>query len=322
MSSKVRNSAVVIAITASLAASTFAIADNNMPIEVPGDRAFTESITATADGTLYLSSLASGGIARVKPGATKAEPWIAPGAFNTRSTFGVYADEKSKTLWACSSDVSALGVPGPGTATGSHLVAFDLASGEGKASYKFPGAATLCNDMTIAEDGTLYVTNTLAPQIFRLKAGASELELFVEDKQLQPKQGAGLDGIALGGDGNIYVNTYNGGDLFRIDVKDGKAGAITKLVTSRPLTLPDGLRQLDGQTFLMVEAGGTLDRVTIAGDRAEIHTLKDGLKGPAGFAKVGNIVWVAEGQHSHLFAPKENGPPKLPFQIVPVPFAK
>ena len=50
------------------------------PIEVPGDRAFMESITAGPDGTLYVSSLASGGIARIKSGATKAEGWIAPAA--------------------------------------------------------------------------------------------------------------------------------------------------------------------------------------------------------------------------------------------------
>ncbi len=51
------------------------------PIEVPGDHAFMESITAGPDGTWYVSSLASGGIARTKPGATKAEGWIAPAAF-------------------------------------------------------------------------------------------------------------------------------------------------------------------------------------------------------------------------------------------------
>jgi streptogramin lyase len=95
-------------------------------IEVPGDRAFTESITAGPDGTLYLSSLASGGIARVKPGASKAEAWIAPGAFESRSTFGVFADATSNTLWVCSNDVSSLGVAGPGSATGSDLVAWRL----------------------------------------------------------------------------------------------------------------------------------------------------------------------------------------------------
>src|SRR5438132_1630241 len=52
-------------------------------IDVPGDRAFMENIDAGPDGTLYVSSLASGGIARVKPGASKAEGWIAPAAFES-----------------------------------------------------------------------------------------------------------------------------------------------------------------------------------------------------------------------------------------------
>jgi streptogramin lyase len=133
-------------------------------IEVPGDHAFTESITAAPDGTLYLSSPASDGIARIKPGASKAaEDWIAPGAFESRSTFGVFAGTKSNTLWVCSNDVSTLGIAGPGSAAGSHLKGFDLATGEGKTSVQLPGRTNLCNDMTVASDGTVYVTNSLHP---------------------------------------------------------------------------------------------------------------------------------------------------------------
>ena len=299
-----------------------AMADTAKPVTVPGDRAFTESITAGPDGTLYISSLASGGVLRIKPGATSAEPWIVPGAYETRSTFGVYADAKTSTLWACSNDVSAFGIPGPSSTPGSYLVAFDLNSGEGKSRYKMPGTATLCNDMALSDDGTLYVTNTAAPQIFRLKPGAKELELFVEDAQMQTSKDPAVDGIAFGSDGNIYVNTYGLGEFFRIAVKDGKAGAVTKLKPSRPLKFPDGLRHLEGQTFLMVEAGGTLDRVTIEGDDVKVETLKDGLDGPAALIKVGDTIWVAEGKHSHLFAPKENGPPALPFHVLPIPFGK
>lgn len=298
-------------------------ADTVKPVAVLGDQAFTESITAGPDGTLYLSSIAMGGVQRIKPGADRAEQWIVPGTYETRSTFGVYVDAKSSTLWVCSNDVSAFGIPGPGSVTGSHLVAFDLATGEGKSRYKLPGSATLCNDMVLSDDGALYVTNTAAPQIFRLRPGATELELFVEDAQMQPSKDPAIDGIAFGSDGNLYVNTYGLGEFFRVDVKNGKAGAVTKLTPSRPLKNPDGLRQLDGQTFLMVEAGaGTLDRVTVAGDKLTVETLKDGLDGPAALIKVGDTIWVAEGKHAHLFAAKENGPPKLPFHIVPVLLGK
>jgi streptogramin lyase len=79
-------------------------------IDLPGDRIFPENITSTKDGTLYVGSLGSGGIIRIKPGAAKAELWIKPGTFGSRSIFGVLADERSNTLWACSNDLSALGV--------------------------------------------------------------------------------------------------------------------------------------------------------------------------------------------------------------------
>ena len=293
-------------------------AEELKPIEVPGDRAFTESITAGPDGTLYLSSLASGGIGRVKPGASTAEAWIAPGAFGSRSTFGVFADAKSNTLWVCSNDVSSLGVAGPGSAAESHLLGFDLATGDGKINAPFPGKTNLCNDLTVASDGTVYVTNSLSPQILQLKPGRTALEVWLEDQQFQPPSGAGLDGIDIGGDGNIYVNTFNGGKFFRVEVKGGMPGAVTKLETSRPLKLPDGLRQLSGDSFLMAEGSGSLDRVTVDGNKVIVETLKGGLKEPTSVAKVGGRAWVAEGQLSHLFGAKDNGPPQLPFEIVPV----
>jgi hypothetical protein len=79
-------------------------------IDLPGDRTFPENITSTKDGTLYVGSIGAGGIIRVKPGAAKAEIWIKPGAFGSRSTFGILAGETSNTLWVCSNDLSARGV--------------------------------------------------------------------------------------------------------------------------------------------------------------------------------------------------------------------
>ncbi|MBS0235637.1 MAG: hypothetical protein JSR99_19390 [Proteobacteria bacterium] len=299
-----------------------ALAYEAKPIVIPGDQAYPESMSAASDGTIYISSLAAGGIARVRHGDSKAEMWIKPGAFDTRSTFGVLVDEPSKTLWVCSNDMSAAGIPGPSSVPGAFLKGFDLVTGEGKFSAAFPGTAHMCNDIVVAPDGTLYVTNTMAPQILRLKPGAKNLEVWLENDLLVPKNGAGLDGIAFGSDGNLYVNTFGGNEFFRVTLKNSAAGTVTKLQTSRPLQNPDALRQLSGNTFLMAEGGGTVDRVTVNGDEVEVETLKDGLNGPTSVAKVGGTVWVGEGQLSHLFDPKQAGPPKLPFQAVPVALAK
>jgi sugar lactone lactonase YvrE len=318
----VRLASIAFAILASIIIIAFpAYSEANLDsIEVPGDRAYPESISAAPDGTLYVSSLASGGIARIKPGASKAEPWIKPGAFDSRSTFGVLVDERSNLLWVCSNDMSGVGVPGPSSIPGSFLKGFDLATGEGKVSAALPGSHNLCNDMTIAVDGSLYVTNSRDPQILRLKADRKELEVWLEDKQFDPpKDGVGLDGIAIGGDGNIYVNTFTKGEFFRVEIREGRLGNVTRLKTSRPLTLPDGLRPLSDRAFLMAEGGGTLDRVSIAGDNVTIETLRDGLAEPTAVAKVGETAWVAEGQLSHLFNPAANGPPRLPFRITGIP---
>jgi len=290
-------------------------------IDLPGNRVFPENITSTKDGTLYVGSLGSGGIIRIKAGAAKAENWIKPGAFGSRSILGVLADERSNTLWACSNDLSAIGVVIPGNETGSALKGFDLKTGQGKVSAKLPGDHNLCNDIAIGPDGSAFVTNTAAPEILRLPPGKSQLEVWANDPLLAPPAGgSGLDGIAFGSDGNVYVDTYTAGELFRVDVTDGKAGKVTQLKPSRPLVLSDAIRPLGGNEFLIIEGAGRLDRMHIQGDGAMIETLKDGYAIPTGVAVVGHTAWVSEGQLSYVFDPAKKGQtPNLPFHIYSVP---
>ncbi len=249
--------AVMLVVIGLFYALPVARAEDANRIELADNQAYPESITASSDGTLYVSSLASGGITRIPRGATRDEPWIKPGAFGTRSTLGVFVDNASHMLWVCSNDMSTFGVPGPGTVSGSHLKGFDLRTGEGKVSAALPGTRTFCNDIAIGPDGSVFVTNTFAPQILRLKPGSNQLEVWLEDQQFAvPSPGAGLDGIAFGGDGHLYVNTFTKGELFRVEVRNGAPGKVTKLQTSRPLKSPDGLRLVSGLTFVMVEGNG------------------------------------------------------------------
>ena len=288
-------------------------------IALPGEHAFPESITSSTDGTLYVSSPGAGGVLRIEPGQ-KPEMWIQPGAYGTRSTFGVLADETSSTLWVCSNDASALGAPGPSTVKGSFLKGFDLKTGAGKISARLPGDRALCNDMAIAPDGSVLVTDSLAPEILRLQPGAKALEVFVQSPMFQPpKQGAGLDGIVFGGDGNLYVDLFSDAKLFRVDMKVGLPGKVTELKASRAMTLTDALRGSSAKSFLMIEGGGRLDRVTIDGDSARIDTLKEGMAGPTGVTTVGATAYVSEGQLSRLFG--KGGSPKLPFEIYEVPLS-
>jgi hypothetical protein len=120
------------------------------PVPVPGERAYPEGLSSSSDGTLYIGRVGDGGIVRKRPGS-QSEIWIAPGAFGSRSIFGVLVDERSGTLWACSDDMQAYGLPSPGTGKAT-LKGFDLKTGRGEVSAELPGDNRFCVDIAALLD--------------------------------------------------------------------------------------------------------------------------------------------------------------------------
>jgi hypothetical protein len=295
------------------------------PVLVPFPHDFAESITATSDGALIFSSFTGGRISRAAPGAAEASEWIKPGSNGLLSVLGVLADEKSNTLYACSVDASGFGVVVPSGTKPGALKTFDLKTGAPKASYDVPagtiaGQMPLCNDMVVADDGTVYITDSLSGRILRLKKGASALETWATDPRWDVK-GPQLDGIALLADGNLYANIFEGDGLYRIEIKpDGSAGAITKLETSRKLYHSDGLRQFGPQSLIMVEGEkvGTLDLVTISGNSAKIETVRGGFDGPVSLVQVGDVAYVLDDPLRYLFDPELSKKPGPSVQAIPV----
>jgi glucose/arabinose dehydrogenase len=291
-------------------------------IDLPSAQAYPESLSSAQDGTLYVGNLAEGGIWRIRPNG-KPESWIKPGAFGSASILGVLVDEPSNSLWVCSDDLSAMGLKIPGAGPGSALIGFDLKTGAGKVRAQFAGEHNFCNDIAIAADGSAYVTNSDTPQILRLPPGGKKLEVWFTEPSLAPAthDGTGIDGIAFGGDGNLYINTFDAGELYRVDVKDGKAGKLTKLKPSRKLAGTDGMRPTGPATFLLIEGNaGKVDAITVKGDDVSVTTLHDGYVTPTGVTPVGNTAWVTEGQLDFLFEPKLKGQkPRLPFRVYAVP---
>src|SRR5258708_25168432 len=98
-------------------------------IPIPGAKPFPESITSTSDGALFIGRVGDGGILRIKPRTAERTVFVQPGALGSRSILGVFADEVSNTLWACSNNLSALGGPATGHDTSSALKGFDLRTG-------------------------------------------------------------------------------------------------------------------------------------------------------------------------------------------------
>ena len=180
----------------SSALSTLATIAQAQSISIPGLRAFPESLTSTIDGTLFIGRLGDGGIVRANSRTGEVSALVVPGASGSRSITGVFADEASNTLWACSNDLSALGGTSIGGDHGSALKGFDLRTGASKRSVPLPGPQAFCNDIAIDARGAVYVTDSAAPNVLRLPSDGTTFEVFASDPQfLPPKPGsAGLDG--------------------------------------------------------------------------------------------------------------------------------
>ncbi len=293
------------------------LAPDARDVVISGSRVFPESITHDARGNLYNSSN-GGTIYRTLAGAGTAEPWVVPGPNNSlTSLFGVMADDKRRLLWTCNNPNLFTGEKGP-----SSLLAFDLSSALQSARFDFPGdGPAACNDIAIAADGTLWVSDTSGGRIFVLPRNANELELFAKDEAL-----VGIDGLAFAEDGTLYINNVRKNLLQRVERKaDGTYAGLTTLAVPVELGGPDGLRPLGGNRFIQGE--GTSGRVAvldIAGDGVEVTDVATGLNGPVGVTVVGRTAYVVEGKIGYLFDPKlkDQSPDPFVIRAFPLPVAK
>jgi hypothetical protein len=298
------------ALAATATAATAVAAAPRGDIRIDGAHVFPESMSSTADGTVYVGSI-WGVVYRAKPGATMAEPWAQPEG--VLSILGVLADPAHGTLWICSTPNTFRNPPVAGT---SAVMALNLKTGKQTGVWPFPAPASTCNDITIAKDGTAFATDTSNGRIFTMKRGDKAMALFAQDDRLK-----GIDGIVFSGVGTLYANIVTKGQLVRIDRgADGKFSGVTVLNLSQPVAGPDGFRLISGKRFLLAEGNsGKVDEATIDGDNATIKVLKEGLVSPPGVTAIGKTAYAIEGKIGYLIDPKLKGQEPGAFYVRAIP---
>jgi hypothetical protein len=290
-------------------------------IVIPGENITPESLTSLKDGTVIIGSVQARAIWRAAPGSATAEAWIQPGTDGMQGVFGVFADESTGTLYACSGSFGAPPSNGPPPPP-SALHTFDLASGAPKGKYPLPDAGGFCNDIAVDAAGNVYVTDTQNMLVDRLAKGGTKLENWAgKDGSLGAKGGV-LDGIAVLGD-RVLVNALVASKLYAVPIgADGSAGKAVEIKTDRTVERPDGMRSFGAKDLLVAEGGGAgrLTRVTIDGDAGKVATVKEGFPdGPVAVTVVGTTAYVLEGQLSRIMAPPGTAlPPPKPYKATGV----
>ncbi len=246
-----------------------------------------ESLTMAPGGVLIVGSASSPFVYKVRAGSSIAEKFIdasaeGPGTF----FFGMLADASSNTLWTCQL------TPVPNTTPARRHTAlrgFDVVTGAPKIRWNLPGDNNTCNDFAIGPDKALYITDTANGRIYRLAAGASTAELFLEHRTLM-----GVDGITFL-NGTLYVNNVFFNKLYRIPVDaTGQAGEPVDIWMDQPVKGPDGMRAANGKLIVAENASGKISAISVNGDKASVTVLKEGLKTPTGVEPAGDTLWIAE----------------------------
>ena len=285
--SNARRLAACVALVMGCAQTMSAQAPSAADILIADAKSQPESLTLAPGGVLIVGSASTPFVYKVRSGSSTAEKFIdtsaeGPGTF----FFGMLTDASSNTLWTCQL------TPVPNTTPVQRHTAlrgFDLSTGAPKIRWNLPGDNTTCNDFAIGPDKALYITDTATGRIYKLPAGASTAELFLEHRTLM-----GVDGITFL-NGTLYVNNVVFNKLYRIPVDAaGKAGQPVDIWMDQPVKGPDGMRAANGKLFVAENGSGKISAITVNGDKASVTVIKEGLKTPTGVEPVGDTIWIAE----------------------------
>jgi sugar lactone lactonase YvrE len=280
--SNARRLAICVALVAGFAQAAFAA-----EILIADAKSQPESLTVAPGGVLIVGSASTPFVYKVRSGSTTAEKFVDASAEGVGTFFfGMLADASSNTLWTC----QLTPVPGK-TPVQRHttLRGFDLATGAPKIRWNLPGDNSMCNDLAIGPDKALYLTDTANSKIYKLPAGASTAELFLEHRALY-----GIDGITFL-NGTLYVNNVFSNNLYRIPVDAaGKAREPVDIWMDQPIKGPDGMRAANGKLIVAENGSGKISVITVNGDKASVTVIKEGLNTPTGVEPAGDTIWIAE----------------------------
>lgn len=279
--------------------------------ELPGEMTFPEGIAYdTEAGVAYVGSTTDGTIYRIDVESGETEIFAPGGAPGLTSAVGMKLDGQGHLL-----------VAGGGTGV---VAVFDVTRKHPGPVTLFstpPAMATFLNDITVAEDGYAYVTDSQRPVLFRLRSdgevlGPLEPWLDFTGTPLEYVEGFNLNGIATAPNGEYLVAVQgNTGQLWRIDIVTKEVSEID--LGGATVTAGDGLLFTEDESLWVARnAASTLVRLEVAEDGTSASVQEEitntDLLFPTTLAEADGDLLVVNGQLNRLMGPT---PPVLPFTV-------
>lgn len=154
------------------------------------------------------------------------------------------------------------------------VVKIDIAKGIVTEKYKVDEAVFL-NDVAIASNGDVYVSDTLTSKIHRIRDG--KVETFIEGKDWESPNGllvVGDELVVAAWGFAVDWSTSTPGNLYKINLESKEKTLITK----KPLGNLDGLERLDSGDYLVSDwRAGKIYQISDSGKVREVFSGKKGL---------------------------------------------
>lgn len=163
-------------------------------------------------------------VRRVAGGSTS--DFVREGQDGLEAVLGLAVDGKARVLWACSAAMPQMRGYQAALEGSTALYAYDLKTGRLLRKLALPkdGKGHVLNDLTLAENGDVYATDSVGAGIYVARTGGDKLDEFVGPGVFRSPQG-----LAFSDDGErLYVADWIDG-LFAVNVKTKKREEVAPL---------------------------------------------------------------------------------------------
>ncbi|AZI44426.1 superoxide dismutase [Deinococcus psychrotolerans] len=265
---------------------------------LPGAQDFPEGIAYdAARGLIFTGSAANGDIYAVNAQSGQTSLFSRGGALGRASALGMKVDTQGR-LWVAGGATGAVSVLSP---DGSPVATLMTP----------PSPNPYLNDLAAAPDGSVYVTDSTRPMLWRVRDMKIEPWLDLGQTPIKYGPGINLNGIVATPNGRYLLTVQlNTGELWRIDTR---SKAVTRVMGG--LMHGDGLL-LDGRTLYVARnADQVVSKVQLSADYASGQMILEeparGLRYPSTLIMVGGDLVSTQSQLDKL----TGGTPETPFKL-------